>query len=80
VPAARQGLVEAGVATEEADEMLGVISARAASAQTGAAWQRAALAAASRRYDRDRALAVMLDRYLHCADTGLPVHTWPAAS
>ena len=80
VPTARQGLVEAGVATEEADELLGVISARAASGQTGAAWQHAALAAASRRYDRERALAVMLDRYLRCADTGLPVHTWPAAS
>ena len=80
VPAARQGLLEAGVTTEEADELLGVISARVASGQTGAAWQRAALAAASRRYDWGRALAVMLDRYLHCADTGLPVHTWPAAS
>jgi hypothetical protein len=80
VPAARQGLLEASVAAEEADELLGVISARAATGQTGATWQRAALAAASRRYDPERALAVMLDRYLHCADTGLPVHTWPAAS
>ena len=32
---------------------------------------------AERRHDRQRALAVMLDCYLHCADTGLPVHTWP---
>jgi len=24
-----------------------------------------------------RALAVMLDRYLQYAETGLPVHTWP---
>jgi gamma-glutamyl:cysteine ligase YbdK (ATP-grasp superfamily) len=80
VPAARQGLVEAGVAAAEADGLLEVISARAASGQTGAAWQRATLAAAERRHGRDRALAIMLDRYLQCAETGLPVHSWPAAS
>jgi hypothetical protein len=80
VPAARQGLLQAGVAVAEADGLLGVISARAASGQTGAAWQRATLAAAQRRHDPERALAVMFDRYLECADTGLPVHTWPAAS
>jgi hypothetical protein len=79
VPAARQGLVEAGVAAEEADWLLDVIAARAASGQTGAAWQRAMLAA-SRHHDPERALAVMLDRYLECAETGLPVHTWPIAS
>jgi hypothetical protein len=28
-------------------------------------------------HDRSRALAVMLGRYLQCADTGPPVHTWP---
>jgi hypothetical protein len=80
VPAARQGLVEAGVAAEEADGLLQVISARAACGQTGAAWQRATLAAAERRHDRERALAIMLDHYLQYADTGLPVHTWPVAS
>jgi gamma-glutamyl:cysteine ligase YbdK (ATP-grasp superfamily) len=78
VPAARQGLLQAGVA--EADGLLDVISTRAASGQTGAAWQRATLAAAKRRHDPERALAVMLDRYLHYAETGLPVHTWPVAS
>jgi len=80
VPAARQGLLEAGVAAEEADGPLEVISARAASGQTGAVWQRATLAAAERRHNRERALAVMLDRYLQHAETGLPVHTWPAVS
>jgi hypothetical protein len=78
-PAAKQGLLQAGVAAAEADGLLEVISARAASGQTGAVWQRATLAAAERRHDRKRALAVMLDRYLQCADTGLPVHTWPVA-
>ena len=79
VPAARQGLVEAGVAAEEADGLLDVISARAAIGQTGAVWQRATLAAAEQRHDRERALAVMLSRYLRYSGTGLPVHTWPVA-
>jgi gamma-glutamyl:cysteine ligase YbdK (ATP-grasp superfamily) len=80
VPAARQGLVQAGVAADEADGLLDVISARAATGQTGAAWQRATLAADEQRHDRDRALAVMLARYLRYSGTGLPVHTWPIAS
>ena len=80
VPAARQGLLQAGVAAAEADGLLDIISARAASRQTGAAWQRATLAAAERRHNRQRALAIMLDCYLHCAATGLPVHTWPIGS
>jgi gamma-glutamyl:cysteine ligase YbdK (ATP-grasp superfamily) len=80
VPAARHGLLQAGVAAAEADGLLEVISARAASGQTGAVWQRATLAAAKRRHDPERALAVMLNRYLQCAETGLPVHTWPVAS
>ena len=64
----------------EADTLLEVIHARVASGQTGAAWQRATLAAAERCHDRNRALAIMLDRYLHYADTGMPVHTWPVGS
>jgi hypothetical protein len=65
------------VAAAEADRLLDVIDARVATAQTGAAWQRATLAAAERGRSRDRALAVMFDRYLSCAATGQPVHTWP---
>ena len=80
IPAAKQGLLQAGVAATEADRLLEVISARVASGQTGAVWQRATLAAAMRHHDRDRALAVMLGRYLQHADTGMPVHTWPAVS
>jgi gamma-glutamyl:cysteine ligase YbdK (ATP-grasp superfamily) len=80
VPAARHGLLQAGVAAAEADGLLEVISARAASGQTGAVWQRATLAAAKRRHDPERALAIMLNHYLQCAETGLPVHTWPIAS
>ena len=77
LPAARHGLVGAGVAEAEADRLLGVIGARVATGQTGAAWQRAALAATEPGRSREQALTVMLDRYLACAATGLPVHTWP---
>jgi hypothetical protein len=80
LPAARQGLVETGVAAEEADGLLDVISARAATGQTGAMWQRATLAAAGQHHDRERALAVIVGRYLRYSGTGLPVHTWPVAS
>ena len=80
LPAARHGLVRGGVAVAEADRLLGVIGARVATGQTGAAWQRAALAAAEPGRSREQALTVMLDRYLACAATGQPVHTWPAPS
>ena len=78
LPSARQGLLSAGVAAPEADHLLGVIGARVASGQTGAAWQRSALAAAEYGRGRDQALAVMLEGYLSRAATGQPVHTWPA--
>lgn len=76
LPAARQGLLGAGVAAAEADRLLGVIGARVAAGQTGATWQRAALAAAEPGRSRDEALAVMLGRYLSRAAAGQPVHTW----
>ena len=80
LPAAREGLVRAGVATAEADHLLEVIGARTATRQTGAAWQRAALTAAERGRTREQALAVMFDWYLSRAATGQPVHTWAAAT
>jgi len=78
LPAAQAGLVQAGVSAPEAGRLLGVIAARAAGGQTGAAWQRRALAAAERDRSREQALALMLDRYLECAATGQPVHAWPS--
>jgi hypothetical protein len=77
IPAARQGLVDAGVTAEEADGLLGVIAQRAATGQTGAAWQRGALAAAEEGRDRRAAVALMFQRYLENAATAQPVHTWP---
>jgi hypothetical protein len=77
LPAARQGLVRAGVAAAEADRLLGVIAARVATGQTGAVWQRRTLAALEPRLGRERALAAMLQRYLEYGTTDQPVHTWP---
>jgi hypothetical protein len=76
LPAAREGLVGAGVAAAEADRLLGVIAARVATGQTGAVWQRRTLAALELRLGRKRALAAMLQRYLECTATDRPVHTW----
>jgi hypothetical protein len=78
VPAARQGLVRAGVAAAEADRLLGVIADRVATGQTGAVWQRKTLAALEPRLGREGALAAMLERYLDYAVTDQPVHSWPA--
>ena len=74
--AARDGLTGAGVAGAEASQLLEVIAARAATGQTGAAWQRAALATAGRDRTRQQALAAMLGGYLSRAAGGQPVHTW----
>jgi gamma-glutamyl:cysteine ligase YbdK (ATP-grasp superfamily) len=78
---AREGLVdEAGVAAEEADRLLTVIEARVASGQTGARWQRAALAALETRLGREEGLRAMLELYLAGVESGEPVHTWPVPS
>ena len=66
------------MAAEEADQLLGVIAARASSGQTGAVWQRRMLAALEPRLGRERALAVMLERYLELSATDQPVHSWLA--
>ncbi len=76
LPVAHEGLVHAGVAAAEADRLLGVIAARVATGQTGAAWQRRTLAALEPGLGREHALTAMLERYLGCAASGQPVHTW----
>jgi hypothetical protein len=77
LPLAHDGLVDAGVEPGEAAELLGVVGARVASGQTGAAWQRRVLARLVPALGRERALAAMLDRYLGLPAGGAPVHTWP---
>jgi len=76
LPLARGGLTEAGVDAAEADALLAVISERVGRRQTGAVWQRRVLADLSDKLDHQRALAVMLERYLAHSENGDPVHTW----
>src|SRR5512133_2923970 len=77
LPTARQGLAGAGVLAAEAGELLWVIQARAATGQTGAAWQRLALATLEPTLGREQALTAMFEQYLEHQRTGEPVHTWP---
>jgi gamma-glutamyl:cysteine ligase YbdK (ATP-grasp superfamily) len=77
LPESRRGLVEAGVDAGEADPLLEVIGDRVTSGQTGAVWQRRALAALEGRAGREQAVGELLERYLDLQATGDPVHTWP---
>ncbi|WP_426749264.1 glutamate--cysteine ligase [Myxococcus sp. Y35] len=74
---AREGLVRAGVDASEADTLLGIIERRVALRRTGAIWQRQVLSRLEAQMPRQDALAAMLERYLHLAESGEPVHTWP---
>jgi gamma-glutamyl:cysteine ligase YbdK (ATP-grasp superfamily) len=77
LPIAREGLLEAGVASGEADAFLTVIEERVAARQTGATWQRRVLENLEAHDERRHALAAMLERYLVHSEAGDPVHTWP---
>ena len=76
LPAARDGLREAGVAAADV-ALLDVIEERVRTGQTGARWQWRAFNALEPDVDRERAFAQMLERYLELAETGQPVHEWP---
>jgi hypothetical protein len=77
LPTARRGLVDAGVDPAEADRLLQVIADRVAAGQTGAVWQRRALAALEAETGREAAVPALLERYLELQGGGEPVHTWP---
>jgi hypothetical protein len=76
LPVAREGLVGAGVAEEEAGERLRLIEERVARGTTGSWWQRRALAALERGTSRSAALAAMTEAYIERSREGAPVHTW----
>ncbi|HSH31437.1 MAG TPA: hypothetical protein VK963_02095 [Candidatus Saccharimonadales bacterium] len=80
LPAAKQGLVEAGWSLSEIDTRIGAIEGRLESGQTGSVWQLRQLEALERTgLDRPAAVAAMCERYLELSDAGRgrPVHTWP---
>jgi hypothetical protein len=74
---ARYGLDRAGVAAEESSRLLSIVRDRVAARRTGAVWQRRTVAALEPGRGRERALALMLERYLELMATDQPVHTWP---
>jgi hypothetical protein len=77
LPLAREGLQEAGVEPSEIDPLLETIELRARTGRTGAAWQRAALAAWEPTLGRRGGLLAMLQQYQELAQSGSPVHLWP---
>jgi gamma-glutamyl:cysteine ligase YbdK (ATP-grasp superfamily) len=68
---AEQGLAILAVDPGEIERWLGIVKARVASERTGAAWQRAWVAAHGRDFH-----ALMQD-YLAHQESGRPVHEWP---
>jgi len=78
LPVARDGLVAAGVAPDEADAWLTIVAERVERGVTGARWQRRMYDALAREMPEERALAAMLARYRELSDRGEPVHRWPA--
>jgi gamma-glutamyl:cysteine ligase YbdK (ATP-grasp superfamily) len=78
LPLAREGLSRWGVATEQADRLLGIVEQRCLTGQTGAAWQIAAVTRLTEQgLDRTEALRQMTQRYIEHMHTNEPVHTWP---
>jgi gamma-glutamyl:cysteine ligase YbdK (ATP-grasp superfamily) len=77
LPLAADGLASLGVADEEVQLLLGIIDARVRIGQTGARWQRRALAALEQTgLSRPQALRQLVLAYAARAAHGDPVHTW----
>jgi gamma-glutamyl:cysteine ligase YbdK (ATP-grasp superfamily) len=82
LPLARAGLARWDVNPVHADRLLGIIEQRCLTGQTGAAWQKATVAAASAggRASRREALRLMTQRYIEYMHTNEPVHSWPVGA
>jgi hypothetical protein len=74
---ARSALLDRDVDAADVDHLFALLDARITSGRTGAAWQRATVAALEPRLGRDRALVAMTERYADAMGSGAPVHTWP---
>ncbi len=78
LPLAFDGLVDAGVDADEAEELLSVIRARCETQMTGARWQRNAhIILEARLGTRADAMHRMVDAYEANVVSGKPVHLWP---
>jgi len=76
LPWASEGLDRLGVASAEAERLLGIISARVESGVTPARWQRRQLDALEPRVGLPEALARMLEGYLVAVKSNRPIHEW----
>ena len=79
LPAAHEGLEQAGIAAADRDRLLGVVERRCVTMQNGAAWQAAAF---HRLYEGERleqldALRRMTVLYREHMHANEPVHEWP---
>lgn len=70
LPAARQGLEDLDMDPNDSDDYLGIVAARLAKRQTGAAWQRGWVA----RHGPD--MDALTRAYLERQQSGAPVHEW----
>jgi len=70
IPQAVHGLKQLGIDRDEAEHYLGIVRARVASGQTGAAWQRAYAQKTNREF------LLLSAAYLREQRSGRPVHEW----
>ncbi|MGH8643796.1 MAG: glutamate--cysteine ligase [Gammaproteobacteria bacterium] len=77
LPLAHQGLLSAGVASEEADRWLPIVVERARRGLTGARWQRRAFEQLIAKMPTPDACAALLGHYMKASDSDTPVHEWP---
>ncbi len=74
---AQSGLDRAGIDRSDSAPRLATIERRVRNGQTGARWQRRALAAAETTHPRSEALQAMFARYRALSTEGSPVDSWP---
>jgi hypothetical protein len=79
LPLAHEGLARWGVATEDADRLLGIIERRCVSLRNGASWQSQVFhhLHENKGLDRPEALREMTRRYRDRMHSNEPVHDWP---
>ncbi|WP_395856113.1 hypothetical protein [Cystobacter fuscus] len=74
---AREGLIAAGVETEDAEPLFEFLESRLRTGRTGARWLLDTLVRLEADRPRHEALTAMFERYLAHSEEGMPVHTWP---
>ncbi|HEX3187030.1 MAG TPA: CBS domain-containing protein [Pyrinomonadaceae bacterium] len=76
LPLARQGLMTAGVATEDVDKYLDIVRERTQSRQTGANWIVKSIAAMDNSTSKDTRHRKLTSAMLANQKSGQPVHRW----